>query len=361
MIPYYADESVTLYHGEALAVLASLPTGSVDAVVADPPYSSGGMMRGDRAQATVAKYVTSQNTRRDELLNFSGDSRDQRSYAYWSALWLSEAHRVTAPGGVCLTFSDWRQLPATTDSIQALVPDGREARRNYHRSGGVVSLTARIGAASDEWLRSLSRRVLRLGAALPATRRQGREWRAEGSSLDRLALERPYGCHQGGGSREPDGVVPVPPNATVAAGVERPLHIGGAGRLRLPGWSDASAVLAVSAVQRGSAVGGHGLDRCHRSARLAHEGPARLAQRVCDDASAGQADHLVLRPPSVAHLTDDRVVTAGVGDIGVADYVSAARAALALLHVRHGSTLSGVYTPCQEFAQPALDFGGDAS
>ena len=57
MIPYYADESVTLYHGEALAVLASLPTGSVDAVVADPPYSSGGMMRGDRAQATVAKYV----------------------------------------------------------------------------------------------------------------------------------------------------------------------------------------------------------------------------------------------------------------------------------------------------------------
>lgn len=43
-----------------------------------------------------------------------------------------------------------------------------------------MSLTARIGAASDEWLRSLSRRVLRLGAALPATRRQGREWRAEG-------------------------------------------------------------------------------------------------------------------------------------------------------------------------------------
>ena len=55
MSVYYQDESVTLYHGEALAVLASLPTGSVDAVVADPPYSSGGMMRGDRAQATVAK------------------------------------------------------------------------------------------------------------------------------------------------------------------------------------------------------------------------------------------------------------------------------------------------------------------
>ena len=26
---YYSDDRVTLYHGEALAVLASLPTGSV--------------------------------------------------------------------------------------------------------------------------------------------------------------------------------------------------------------------------------------------------------------------------------------------------------------------------------------------
>lgn len=34
--PYYADESVTLYHGDALEVLPSLP--EVAAVVTDPPY-----------------------------------------------------------------------------------------------------------------------------------------------------------------------------------------------------------------------------------------------------------------------------------------------------------------------------------
>lgn len=46
--PYYSDERATLYNADALAVLASLPTASVDALITDPPYSSGGMVRGDR-------------------------------------------------------------------------------------------------------------------------------------------------------------------------------------------------------------------------------------------------------------------------------------------------------------------------
>lgn len=120
MKPYAEGDGFTLYAGDALAVLRELPTASVDAVVTDPPYSSGGMVRGDRAgQGTVAKYVTTQNTRTDELENFSGDNRDQRSFGYWTALWLSEALRVTKPGGIVIAFTDWRQLPTVTDSIQA--------------------------------------------------------------------------------------------------------------------------------------------------------------------------------------------------------------------------------------------------
>ena len=36
--PYYIDDHVTLYHGDCLDVLATLPDDSVDAVITDPPY-----------------------------------------------------------------------------------------------------------------------------------------------------------------------------------------------------------------------------------------------------------------------------------------------------------------------------------
>jgi DNA modification methylase len=39
--PYYADELVTLYHGDCLAVLPSLPDESADIVVTSPPYNMG--------------------------------------------------------------------------------------------------------------------------------------------------------------------------------------------------------------------------------------------------------------------------------------------------------------------------------
>lgn len=118
MKPYYTDDRATLYRGDALAVLRELPDASVDAVITDPPYSSGGAFRGDRTTDPTAKYVPTK-----EVVNFhptfTGDNRDARSYGYWCALWLSECLRVTKPGGVALMFTDWRQLPTTTDALQA--------------------------------------------------------------------------------------------------------------------------------------------------------------------------------------------------------------------------------------------------
>jgi site-specific DNA-methyltransferase (adenine-specific) len=117
--PYYASDRATVYQGDALAVLAGLPAGSVDAVITDPPYSSGGQFRGDRIQDVHTKYVQTSSTSGAALPDFSGDNRDQRGYAYWCALWLSECLRLTTPGGVVAMFTDWRQLPTTTDAIQS--------------------------------------------------------------------------------------------------------------------------------------------------------------------------------------------------------------------------------------------------
>lgn len=110
--------TATILHGDCLDLLRSMPSESVDALITDPPYSSGGMMRNDRAErSTTEKYVQTGTSvaRRD----FSGDNRDQRGYHFWCALWLSECARVLKNGAPVVLFTDWRQLPVTTDVLQA--------------------------------------------------------------------------------------------------------------------------------------------------------------------------------------------------------------------------------------------------
>jgi len=114
------ETDVAIVHGEALDLLAraaeTVPE-AFGALVTDPPYSSGGAFRSDRAQTTEAKYVgTDQAGLR---ASFSGDNRDQRSFAYWSALWLSAACRACRPGAPICLFSDWRQAPTASDALQA--------------------------------------------------------------------------------------------------------------------------------------------------------------------------------------------------------------------------------------------------
>jgi site-specific DNA-methyltransferase (adenine-specific) len=118
----YAIDAVT--QGEALALLREVPDASVDMVLTDPPYSSGGFTRGDRTADPRAKYVMSTSPDRDESadgahVSFTGDNRDQLGWTYWCALWLDQCRRVLKPGGYLLMFCDWRQQPMATVAMQS--------------------------------------------------------------------------------------------------------------------------------------------------------------------------------------------------------------------------------------------------
>lgn len=155
------DGRIRLYLGDCLDVLPALPSGSVDAVVTDPPYSSGGFTRGDRTADPAAKYVSSGVQIIRE--SFDGDARDGRSWCYWMALWLSECRRIVRTSGYCLTFSDWRQMPLATDAIQAggfvwrgviVWNKGRSARAPHtgyfrHQAEYVVWGTSGVSLAAD--------------------------------------------------------------------------------------------------------------------------------------------------------------------------------------------------------------------
>ena len=107
----------TLYEGDCLDILPAMPRQSVDAIITDPPYSSGGLHKAARSRDPVKKCVQS-GTRRF-YLTFSGDHMDQRSWQFWMLLWLRHAVRLLKPGGRFCMFIDWRQLPSATDLVQA--------------------------------------------------------------------------------------------------------------------------------------------------------------------------------------------------------------------------------------------------
>jgi site-specific DNA-methyltransferase (adenine-specific) len=106
-----------LIRGDSLRALGQLKDAGITDVMADPPYSSGGTFRGDRMLATSSKYQGPDA--RGLYAEFSGDNRDQRSFAHWSALWMGACREVVRPGGLIGVFTDWRQAPATSDSVQA--------------------------------------------------------------------------------------------------------------------------------------------------------------------------------------------------------------------------------------------------
>lgn len=106
----------SITRGDSLSVLADLDDEIVSAVITDPPYSSGGAFRSDRAASTTRKY--SKGVESEKLPEFYGDNRTDRALLLWASLWLAEAWRVTETGGAIAMFCDWRSLPSFSDAMQ---------------------------------------------------------------------------------------------------------------------------------------------------------------------------------------------------------------------------------------------------
>lgn len=108
----------TLHQGDALTLLPSLPAHLADLVFTDPPYNSGGRTSSERRNDTArGKYV--KGDAQHDLADFTGDNRDQRGFVAWLSMIMAECLRISRPGASVLIFTDWRQLPASSDALQA--------------------------------------------------------------------------------------------------------------------------------------------------------------------------------------------------------------------------------------------------
>jgi site-specific DNA-methyltransferase (adenine-specific) len=106
-------ETGRVYQGDCLRLLQELPDDSVDSLVTDPPYCSGGDVEADPNE----KYV--QGGMKLQRPTFAGDNRSPHAFRYWCALWMSEAFRACKRGAYAIVFSDARMLPEACDVFEA--------------------------------------------------------------------------------------------------------------------------------------------------------------------------------------------------------------------------------------------------
>ena len=112
MTPYYEDDQVTIYHGDALEVLDALPDMRVGAVVTDPPYASGGRV----PAATRSDYAT--GAHRPEW--FMGDNMGTDTYIWWMRQLGKRLFDRSNPGAHLYCFTDWRQYSNVITALETV-------------------------------------------------------------------------------------------------------------------------------------------------------------------------------------------------------------------------------------------------
>ncbi len=104
---------IELINGDCLEMLEQIPDNSVDLLLTDPPYSSGGLFAGQRKASTGSKYFDDKYSGAALCPDFTGDNRDQLSFIYWETFWISKVMQKMKSGAIACIFTDWRQLAAT--------------------------------------------------------------------------------------------------------------------------------------------------------------------------------------------------------------------------------------------------------
>ena len=109
LTPFLTRTGMTLYHGNCLEVLPSLPDASVDAVVTDPPYAlsniEGGMKLTKNGDGT--SRTDQRRYKQMQAKGFMGQTWDTGDVAFGTEVW-EEALRLTKPGGYLLAFGGTR-------------------------------------------------------------------------------------------------------------------------------------------------------------------------------------------------------------------------------------------------------------
>jgi DNA modification methylase len=112
--PYYQDQWVSIYHGDTLRVLESLPPNPITAIATDPPYSSGNLPESMKQKAgpRLRGWQWQDKVMETDQLSTLGFIWLMRST-------LVEARARMVDGGSLLAFIDWRNWGNLVGAVES--------------------------------------------------------------------------------------------------------------------------------------------------------------------------------------------------------------------------------------------------
>jgi site-specific DNA-methyltransferase (adenine-specific) len=134
----------TLYLGDCLDILPEI--GRVDALVTDPPYSSGARQQAG-ARSQFKKIGGIGQCRTDEW--FLGDIMGSDTYLRWQRQVARECSALATPGSPAYVFTDWRQYTNIVTAWETLRWTLRSVIVWDKNRGGAMGLYWR---SNHEWI-----------------------------------------------------------------------------------------------------------------------------------------------------------------------------------------------------------------
>lgn len=199
---YYQDEATTLYHGDCLDVLESMPDNSIDAIITDPPYGLSNTK--PRQVADVLKAWVAGDTEAVPAKRGGFMGKEWDSFVPPPAVW-EECLRVLKPGGHMAVFAGARTQDLMGLSIRLAgfeirdslawlygsgFPKSHDVGKAIDREAGaerevIGSKTTRIPGgttyAQDRWTQE-HRAISEVPVTAPATP-EAQQWDGWGTAL----------------------------------------------------------------------------------------------------------------------------------------------------------------------------------
>jgi site-specific DNA-methyltransferase (adenine-specific) len=116
-VPYYEKDGVTIYNADCLQVLHAVETATVDAVITDPPYCSGGSLESQKN--TPAQGLRTATVQAEGFEWFSADNMSTAGLVFLVRATLVAARRFLKPNRSAFVFTDWRMIPNIAPALES--------------------------------------------------------------------------------------------------------------------------------------------------------------------------------------------------------------------------------------------------